>query len=72
MATLTADVLDIDDLDLTKCVVGPDHVLLTGEAVTLYRREGRHVELVGVFADPADALDAIDAPPHRSATGISG
>jgi hypothetical protein len=71
MATRALDytILDIEDLDLTKCVVGPDHVVLMDELVTLYRREGRRVDLFGVFDGPAEAfhaLDTLDAPQRRS------
>jgi hypothetical protein len=59
---------DIDDLELTRCVLGPDYVALIDGFVTLYRRAIRSVELLGVFDGPATALaaiDAIDAPARR-------
>jgi hypothetical protein len=70
--TLLADrVIDLDDLDLTQCVAGPDFVVHVDGIVTLYRREGRSVELFGVFDGPASALaalDAFDAPGGRDHT----
>ena len=61
METRTADYIDLDDLDLTHCVVGPDLVARLDGSVTLYRREGRSVLPLGVFDGPASALAAIDA-----------
>jgi hypothetical protein len=61
MTLLANRTIDLDDLDLTDCVVGPDFVVHVNEIVTLYRREGRSVELFGVFDGPASALEALDA-----------
>lgn len=55
---------DLDDLDLTHCVVGPDLVARLDGSITLFRRRGRSVELLGEFDGPVSAfvaLDAIDA-----------
>ena len=55
----------LDDLDLTRCVVGPDLVVQISDVVTVYRRRGSSVELVGAFDGPAAAfaaLDEFDAP----------
>jgi hypothetical protein len=57
----TVTYIDLDDLDLTHCVVGPDLVARLDGSVTLYRREGRSVTPLGVFDGPASALAAIDA-----------
>jgi hypothetical protein len=65
METCIANHTDLDDLDLTHCVVGPDLVARFDGSVTVYRREGRNVELFGVFDSPASAfaaIDALDAP----------
>jgi hypothetical protein len=65
MKMRTASYIDLDDLDLTHCVVGPDLVARLDGSVTLYRREGRSVAPLGVFDGPASALaalDALDAP----------
>ena len=65
METRTDSYFDLDDLDLTHCVVGPDLVARLDGSVTLYRREGRSVALLGVFDGPASAfaaIDALDAP----------
>jgi hypothetical protein len=59
--TCTITHFDIDDLDLTHCVVGPDLVARLDGSVTLYRRKGRSVTPLGVFDGPASALAAIDA-----------
>jgi hypothetical protein len=59
--TCTDSHFDLDDLDLTHCVVGPDLVARLDGSVTLYRRQGRSVALLGVFDGPASALAAIDA-----------
>ena len=53
--------LDLDDLDLTHCVVGPDLVARFDGSVTLFRRTGRQVEMLGVFDGPAAAWTALDA-----------
>jgi hypothetical protein len=58
--TRTVSYLDLDDLDLTHCVVGPDLVARLDGSVTLYRRQGRSVTPLGVFDGPASALAAID------------
>jgi hypothetical protein len=63
--TRTVSYFDLDDLDLTHCVVGPDLVARLDGSVTLYRREGRRVTPLGVFDGPASAfaaIDALDAP----------
>lgn len=60
MQTCTVSYLDLDDLDLTHCVVGPDFVARLDGSVTLYRRKGRTVTPFGVFDGPASALAAID------------
>ena len=55
----------LDDLDLSRCVVGADLVVQISDLVTVYRRHGSRVELVGAFDGPAAAfaaLDALDAP----------
>jgi hypothetical protein len=55
----------LDDLDLARCIVGPDLVAHVNGQVTVYRRHGHVVELLGVFDGAGDAfaaLDAIDAP----------
>lgn len=61
METCIVNYTDLDDLDLTHCVVGPDLVARFDGSVTLYRREGRYVELLGAFDGPASAFAAIDA-----------
>jgi hypothetical protein len=61
METRTVSYFDLDDLDLTHCVVGPDLVARLDGSVTLYRREGRSVTPLGIFDGPASALAAIDA-----------
>jgi hypothetical protein len=61
METRTTTYIDLDDLDLTHCVVGPDLIARLDGSVTLYRREGRSVTRLGVFDGPASALAAIDA-----------
>jgi hypothetical protein len=78
METRTTTYIDLDDLDLTHCVVGPDLVARLDGSVTLYRREGRSVAPLGVFDGPASALaaiDALDAPgaddPDESPRGSS-
>jgi hypothetical protein len=53
--------LDLDDLDLTHCVVGPDLVARLDGSITLFRRRGRRVEMLGVFDGPVSALMALDA-----------
>jgi hypothetical protein len=75
VTTRTVNYLDLDDLDLTHCVVGPDLVARLDGSVTVYRREGRSVTPLGVFDGPASALaaiDVLDAPgagnPDESAT----
>jgi hypothetical protein len=63
--TCTVNYTDLDDLDLTHCVVGPDLVARFDGSVTLYLRNGRSVVPLGVFDGPASALaalDALDAP----------
>lgn len=65
MKTDTVCYFDIDELDLTHCVVGPDLVARLDGSVTVYRREGRRVIPLGVFDGPASAfaaIDALDAP----------
>jgi hypothetical protein len=65
METCTVTYTDLDDLDLTHCVVGPDLVARFDGSVTVYRREGRRVEMLGTFDGPASAfacIDALDAP----------
>jgi hypothetical protein len=57
----TVNYFDLDDLDLTHCVVGPDLVARLDGSVTLYRRKGRRVTPLGIFDGPASALAAIDA-----------
>jgi hypothetical protein len=51
----------LDELDLTECVMGPDLLARFDETVTVYRRDGQLVRLVGVFDGPAPALAALDA-----------
>jgi len=56
---------DLDDLDLTHCVVGPDLVARFDGAVTVFLRQGRRLELFGVFDGPVSAfaaIDTLDAP----------
>jgi hypothetical protein len=66
MSALTDIALtSLDDLDLTDCIVGPDLVASVDEQITLYRRDGHVVELLGVFDRASDAfaaLDGFDAP----------
>jgi hypothetical protein len=73
MLTLTdTAATSLDDLDLSDCVVGPDLVARWNGDVTLYRRNGHTIELVGVFDSSASAfaaLDAFDAPNQN--TGCS-
>jgi hypothetical protein len=55
----------LDDLDLTHCIVGPDLVADMSDQITVYRRHGHVIELLGVFDRASDAfaaLDAIDTP----------
>jgi hypothetical protein len=56
---------DIDDLALTRCVLGLEYIALIDGSVTLYRRAVRRVALLGEFDGPAaafEALDVFDAP----------
>jgi hypothetical protein len=58
-------VYNLDQLDLTHCVVGPDLVARVNGDVTLFRRDGHVVEFLGTFDGAAcafAALDRIDAP----------
>jgi hypothetical protein len=68
MCTALEPPRDIDDLELTRCVLGPDYIALIDGVVTIYRRAVRRVELLGVFDGPASAfaaIDAFDAPSRR-------
>jgi hypothetical protein len=59
---------DLDDLDLTHCVIGTDLVARFDGSVTLFRRHGRRVELFGVFDGPVSAfaaIDTLDAPERQ-------
>jgi hypothetical protein len=60
MPVQTIAVLDIDDLDLTRCVVADDAILERGDSLTLYARHGRSVREIGRFVNAADAMDALD------------
>lgn len=53
--------VDIDDLQLTRCVLGRDYIVMIDTQITLYRRAIRRVELVGIFDEPGTAFEAIDA-----------
>jgi hypothetical protein len=56
------ETIDLDDLDLRECVVGPDLIARFGPTgVTLYRRSGQATELLGTFEEPEAALAAVDA-----------
>ena len=68
MNLLAAEVIDLDDLDLSHCVVGPGLVVRIDGLVTVYRRRGHTVEIFGVFDGPASAFTALDAA-DRSAAG---
>ena len=50
----------LDDLDLSRCVIGDDLVVQISDRVTVYRRRGSRVELVGAFDGPAAAFAALD------------
>ena len=76
-AASTGPAFDIDDLPLTRCVLGHEYIVLINGAVALYWRAVRRVALIGVFAGPAEAFEALDAfdapsqptsddPPDRS------
>jgi hypothetical protein len=62
-------VVAIDDLNLSRCVVGPDLIArFVRDSVTVYRRFGHTVEFLGRFDTPEEALatiDEIDAPAPR-------
>ena len=63
--TAPAPAVTLDQLDLSECLVTPDLIAHLGHSVTLYRCEGPHVHVIGVFDDPAEAfaaLDVLDAP----------
>jgi hypothetical protein len=52
---------DIEGLDLSRCIVGPDLVAeIDGERVTIWRRRGGGVELAGVYRGAAAAWAALD------------
>jgi hypothetical protein len=53
--------VDIDELELTRCVLGRDYVVMIDTQITLYRRAIRQVELVGIFDEPGAAFEALDA-----------
>jgi hypothetical protein len=53
-------VTNLDELDLTGCVIGPDLVERLDGTVTLYRRNGHAVEFFGRFDGPASAFAALD------------
>lgn len=61
MSVQTLAMLDLDDLDLTDCVVGPDAILDRKDGLVLYAREGRGVRELGRFHSVAAAWDALDA-----------
>jgi hypothetical protein len=53
--------VDIDELELTRCVLGRDYVVMIDTQITLYRRAIRRVALVGIFDEPGAAFEALDA-----------
>ncbi|MHB8692038.1 MAG: hypothetical protein ACYDHH_12400 [Solirubrobacteraceae bacterium] len=53
--------VDIDELELTRCVLGRDYVVMIDARITLYRRAIRRVELIGIFDEPGAAFEALDA-----------
>jgi hypothetical protein len=61
MNLVTDSIQTIHDLDLSGCIIGPDLIAHFGDGhVTLYRREGAAVELLGSFEEPSAALEVID------------
>lgn len=53
----------LDDLDLSRCVIGAD-VVLDRATLTLY--ESSHageLRLIGTFATPGEAMGALDTSP---------
>jgi hypothetical protein len=61
MPVQTLPVLDVDDLDLTACVVGVDAILDRKDGFVLYTRQGRAVREVGHFQSAVAAWDALEA-----------
>ena len=61
MTQLLTYATSIDELDLTRCIIGPDLVAEIGkDRVTIYRHYGAQLELVGTYEGPAAALAMID------------
>jgi len=58
---VTETITNIDDLDLRGCIVSDDLIArIADNEVTVYRHDGRRVELLGVFEGPAAALEVLD------------
>lgn len=51
----------LDDIDLTRAMVGDDLVLQRGDDLTLYHRTPEGVHRIGSFTSCADAWAALDA-----------